>query len=334
MTAIIRGLCPDLSIGFAHGQMEGHELEERILDFIEKKYDVLVCTNIVESGVDIPNVNTIIVNNAHHFGLSDLHQLRGRAGRSNKKAFCYLLAPSLATLPPDSRKRLQTLEQHSDLGSGFQIAMRDLDIRGSGNMLGGEQSGFMAEIGFDMYQKILEEAIRELKRTEFKDLFKEEIARQEDYVQDCTIDTDLEILIPDNYVDSITERLSLYTRLDNCGGEEQLQEFHAELIDRFGPIPPQVEDLFDTVRIRKLAVTLGFEKIILKDESVRCYFINRPDSPYFESETFKGILDFIQKQTNKAKLKQAGKLFLLVVENVPSMNDLLGFLQRMDKFIS
>ncbi len=179
MTAIIQGLCPDLSIGYAHGQMEGHELEDRILNFIDRKYDVLVCTNIVESGVDIPNVNTIIVNNAHHFGLSDLHQLRGRAGRSNKKAFCYLLAPSLATLPADSRKRLQTLEQHSDLGSGFQIAMRDLDIRGAGNLLGGEQSGFMVEIGFEMYQKVLDEAIKELKRTEFRELFKDEIARQD-----------------------------------------------------------------------------------------------------------------------------------------------------------
>jgi transcription-repair coupling factor (superfamily II helicase) len=206
MCALIQGLCPDLSIGFAHGQLEGHELEERILDFIDRKYDVLVCTNIVESGVDIPNVNTIIVNNAHHFGLSDLHQLRGRVGRSNKKAFCYLLGPPMSTMPTDSRKRLQTLEQFSDLGSGFQIAMRDLDIRGAGNLLGGEQTGFMAEIGFEMYQKILEEAIRELKRTSFKDLFKEEISKQDDFVSDCTIDTDLEILIPDTYVESITER--------------------------------------------------------------------------------------------------------------------------------
>ncbi|MFN5761064.1 MAG: DEAD/DEAH box helicase, partial [Sphingobacteriales bacterium] len=178
MAALIRGLCPDLSVGFAHGQLEGHELEERIMDFIEKKYDVLVCTNIVESGVDIPNVNTIIVNNAHQFGLSDLHQLRGRVGRSNKKAFCYLLAPSVSALPSDSRKRLQTLEQFSDLGSGFQIAMRDLDIRGAGNLLGGEQSGFLIEIGFEMYQKILEEAIRELKRSSFRELFKEEIDQQ------------------------------------------------------------------------------------------------------------------------------------------------------------
>jgi len=333
MTAIIQGLCPDLSIGYAHGQMEGNELEDHILSFIDKKYDVLVCTNIVESGVDIPNVNTIIVNNAHHFGLSDLHQLRGRVGRSNKKAFCYLLAPSLATLPTDSRKRLQTLEQHSDLGSGFQIAMRDLDIRGAGNMLGGEQSGFMVDIGFETYQKILDEAIKELKRTEFRDLFKEEISKQEDYVQDCTIDTDLEILIPDSYVESITERLSLYTRLDNCDNEEQLQQFHAELIDRFGPIPPQVEDLFDTVRIRKLAVSLGFEKLILKEDTMRCYFIDRPDSPYFESDTFHLILEYLQKHTNKARLKQAGKHFLLVVDHIRSMAELLDFLQRMSKFV-
>ncbi|MBN9382371.1 MAG: transcription-repair coupling factor [Chitinophagaceae bacterium] len=333
MSALIQGLCPDLSIGYAHGQMEGHELEERIMDFIDKKYDVLVCTNIVESGVDIPNVNTIIVNNAHHFGLSDLHQLRGRVGRSNRKAFCYLIAPSLATLPDDSRKRLQTLEQHSDLGSGFQIAMRDLDIRGAGNMLGGEQSGFMAEIGFEMYQKILEEAIKELKRTEFKELFKEEISKADDYVQDCTIDTDLEILIPDSYVESITERLTLYTRLDNCDSEEELKAFHGELIDRFGPIPPQVEDLFDTVRIRKLAVGLGFEKLILKDTDLRCYFINRPDSPYFESDIFRRILEYIQKNTNKAKLKQAGKHFLLVVDDMNSMAELLRFLQRMYDFV-
>ena len=333
MAAIIQGLCPDISIGYAHGQMEGHELEERILDFIDKKYDVLVCTNIVESGVDIPNVNTIIVNNAHQFGLSDLHQLRGRAGRSNKKAFCYLLAPSLATLPSDSRKRLQTLEQHSDLGSGFQIAMRDLDIRGAGNMLGGEQSGFMAEIGFETYQKILNEAIRELKRTDFKDLFKEEIARQEDYVQDCTIDTDLEILIPDDYVESITERLSLYTRLDNCEDEAELAAFHTELNDRFGPVPKQVEDLFDTLRCRKTGIALGFEKMILKDGTLRCYFINKPDSPYFESPVFRNILEYIQKQTNKAKLKQAGKIFLLVIADVKSMRQLLQFLQRMNNAV-
>jgi len=329
MAGILQGLCPDLSIGWAHGQLEGHELEERILDFIDKKYDVLVCTNIVESGVDIPNVNTIIVNNAHQFGLSDLHQLRGRVGRSNRKAFCYLLAPPMSTLPTDSRKRLQTLEQHSELGSGFQIAMRDLDIRGAGNMLGGEQSGFMAEIGFEMYQKILDEAIKELKRTQFKELFKEEISRQDDFVSDCTIDTDLEILIPDSYVESITERLSLYSRLDNCDAEEELEQMEMEFVDRFGPIPPQVQDLFITVRCRKMAVALGFEKLMLKDNVLKCYFINKPDSPYFESELFKNILDYLQTGTNKARLKQVGKLFMLVAEPVNTMQEVFTFLQRM-----
>jgi transcription-repair coupling factor (superfamily II helicase) len=328
-SAILQSLCPDLSIGYAHGQMEGHELEERIMDFIDKKYDVLVCTNIVESGVDIPNVNTIIVNNAHQFGLSDLHQLRGRVGRSNRKAFCYLLAPPMSTLPNDSKKRLQTLEQHSELGSGFQIAMRDLDIRGAGNLLGGEQSGFMAEIGFEMYQKILDEAIRELKRTQFKELFKEEISRQDDFVQDCTIDTDLEILIPDDYVENITERLSLYSRLDNCDNEEELKAMQEELSDRFGPLPPQVQELFVTVRCRKLAVGLGFEKMVLKNNSLKCFFINRPDSPYFESPLFHSILEYLQTGTNKARLKQVGKLFMLVMEPARDMQDVHTLLQRM-----
>ncbi|HEU5168564.1 MAG TPA: transcription-repair coupling factor [Chitinophagaceae bacterium] len=332
MANIIQALCPDLSIGIAHGQMEGHELEKHILDFIDRKYDVLVCTNIVESGVDIPNVNTIIVNNAHQFGLSDLHQLRGRVGRSNKKAFCYLLSPPMSTLPDDSRKRLQTLEQHSELGSGFQIAMRDLDIRGAGNMLGGEQSGFMADIGFETYQKILDEAIRELKRTEFKELFKEEISKQDDFVQDCTIDTDLEILIPDDYVESITERLSLYQRLDNSETEEELQLMAEEMKDRFGALPQPVNDLFVTVRCRKLAVELGFEKMSLKDETLRCYFINRPDSPYFESQTFQQILSFIQTGTNKAKLKQSGKLFIMIVNDVKSMEEVHRFLVAMHRF--
>lgn len=333
MSALIQGLCPDLSIGYAHGQLEGHELEEKILDFIERKYDVLVCTNIVESGVDIPNVNTIIVNNAHQFGLSDLHQLRGRVGRSNKKAFCYLLAPPMSTLPVDSRKRLQTLEQFSDLGSGFQIAMRDLDIRGAGNMLGGEQSGFMAEIGFEMYQKILEEAIKELKRSSFKDLFKEEISKQDDFVSDCTIDTDLEILIPDSYVESITERLSLYTRLDNCEDDNELADFHLELQDRFGPVPATVEDLFTTVKCRRLAVEMGFEKMTLKDEVLRCYFINKPDSPYFESDLFKNVLAYLQTGTNKGRLKQTGKVFLLVVEPVRGMEEMHRFLTQMHQAV-
>ena len=331
MKNLIQGLCPDLSIAYAHGQLEGDKLEETILDFIDHKYDVLICTNIVESGVDIPNVNTIIINNAHHFGLSDLHQLRGRVGRSNKKAFCYLLAPPMSTLTADSRKRLNTLEQYSDLGSGFQIAMRDLDIRGAGNMLGGEQSGFIAEIGFEMYQKILDEAIRELKRTEFKELFKEEIQKQDDFVSDCTIDTDLEILIPDDYVESITERLSLYSRLDNCETEKDLEDLHKEMIDRFGPVPSSVEDLFTTVRCRKIAVELGFEKMILKNEILKCFFVGNPESPYFTSSTFESILDFIQTKTNKAKLKQVGKNGILIVRDIQTMKDLFHFLKQVEQ---
>ncbi len=331
MTNLIQKLCPDLEIGMAHGQMEGHKLEEALFRFISHQYDVICCTNIVESGVDIPNANTIIINNAHQFGLSDLHQLRGRVGRSNKKAFCYLLAPSMITLPDDSRKRLQTLEQFNELGSGFQIAMRDLDIRGAGNLLGGEQSGFIAEIGFEMYQKILNEAIRELKSTDFKEVFKEEIERKNDYVNDCTIDTDLEILIPDDYVENITERLSLYQQLDNVENEEALQQFIQELKDRFGTPPPQVEELFTTIRTRWIAVALGFEKLILKNKQLRAYFISDPDSPYFESRAFNKILQYIQQSTNKARLKQSGKNFLLIADNMRDMRDVFEFLNAMDR---
>jgi transcription-repair coupling factor (superfamily II helicase) len=328
MCAMIQKLCPDLSIGFAHGQLEGHQLEEKIFDFIERKYDVLVCTNIVESGVDIPNVNTIIINNAHQFGLSDLHQLRGRVGRSNKKAFCYLLAPPMSTLPDDSRKRLQTLEQFSELGSGFQIAMRDLDIRGAGNLLGGEQSGFMAEIGFEMYQKILAEAVRELKRSDFKELFVEEISRQDDFVQDCAIDTDLEIMLPDHYVESIGERLSLYTRLDQSEDDAELEAMKLELIDRFGPMPKQVASLFTTIQSRRLAIALGFEKMTLKDETLRCFFINRPDSPYYESAIFKGLLGYTQTAMNNAHFKQVGKTFILIIKDVKSMEHCFATLTK------
>lgn len=331
MAGLIQELCPDLSIATAHGQMEGHQLEQVIMDFIDRKYDVLVCTNIVESGVDISNANTIIINSANHFGLSDLHQLRGRVGRSNKKAFCYLLAPPMSTLPSDSRKRLQTLEQHSELGSGFQIAMRDLDIRGAGNLLGGEQSGFISEIGFDMYTKILDEAIRELKQTDFKDLFKEQLEEKKDFINDCTIDTDLEILIPDSYIESIQERLNLYQELDNIPIESKLVEFEAGMEDRFGPVPAPVKDLFTTIRCRWEAIALGFEKMILKEEKLRCYFINNPDSPYFESPTFQHILSYIQTRTNNAKLKQVGKNFMLVVDRIKTMDDLYSFLKKMSE---
>ena len=330
MAAKLKELCPDLSIAVAHGQMEGHKLEKTLVDFIDYKYDVLCCTNIVESGVDISNANTIIINNAHQFGLSDLHQLRGRVGRNNKKAFCYLMAPSMLTLPNDSRKRLQTLEQFNELGSGFQIAMRDLDIRGAGNILGGEQSGFITDMGFEMYQKILAEAMRELKTTDFKDVFAEDMERQRDFVSDCTIDTDLEIMIPDTYVENITERLSLYTQLDDLERKEDVEVYKEMLEDRFGPIPPQVADLFTALRCRHVAKELGFEKLILKNEQLRLYFINNPDSPYFESETFQHIMKHIQTTaTHSARLKQVGKNFMLLADGFKGMDDVLWFLEGM-----
>jgi transcription-repair coupling factor (superfamily II helicase) len=329
MKAHIQALCPDISIGMAHGQLDGDELEEAILDFMAQKYDVLVCTNIVESGVDIPNANTIIINNAHNFGLSDLHQLRGRVGRSNKKAFCYLIAPSLSLLPNDSKKRLQTIEQYSELGSGFSISMRDLDIRGAGNMLGGEQSGFITDIGFEMYQKILNEAIHELKHTEFKEVFKDQVLHKQDFVTDCTVDTDLEILIPDSYVESIAERLFLYTQLDNCEDEAELERFRLSLIDRFGPIPKPVEDLLTALRSRWIAQEIGFERLILKNTQLRLYFVSNPDSPYFESETFKNILDVIQFQIKNARLKNVGTNFMLIIDHVKRIDDVLVLLNRM-----
>ena len=331
MVEKLRALCPDLSIEMVHGQMEGKKIEQALFDFIDHKFDVLCCTNIVESGVDIPNANTIIINNAHQFGLSDLHQLRGRVGRSNKKAFCYLVAPSLITLPDDSRKRLKTLEQFNELGSGFQIAMRDLDIRGAGNLLGGEQSGFIAEIGFEMYQKILAEAIRELKHSDFKEVFAEETERKKDYVSDCTIDTDLEILIPDDYVQSISERLALYTQLDHMDRDEDLLTFETELKDRFGPVPPQVQDLLTTIRCRRMAKALGFEKLILKNKQLRLYFIADPDAAYFESDTFRHIMQYIQQAVNFARLKQSGKNFMLIADGIKSMRNVEAFLQGMQQ---
>lgn len=329
MAKRLKDLCPDLEIAVAHGQMDGSQLEETLFDFIDHKYDVLCCTNIVESGVDISNANTIFINNAHQFGLSDLHQLRGRVGRSNRKAFCYLMAPPLSTLPNDSRKRLQTLEQFTELGSGFQIAMRDLDIRGAGNMLGGEQSGFIADIGFEMYHKILDEAIRELKSTDFKDVFAAELDRKQDYVSDCTIDTDLEILIPDTYVESITERLSLYTQIDNVKDNEELAIYSEQLVDRFGPLPKQVVDMLTAIRCRKAAKELGFEKLILKNEQLRLYFISNPESPYFESDAFNKIMTHIQTRTKNARLKQVGKNFMLIADKMKTMEQIEQFLNMM-----
>ncbi len=329
MVAMLRKICPDVDIAMAHGQMESDSLEKVLLDFIEKKYDVLVCTNIIETGLDIANANTIIIDHAEMFGLSDLHQLRGRVGRSNKKAFCYLFTPPLSTLTSDARKRLKTIEEFSDLGSGLYIAMRDLDIRGAGNLLGAEQSGFIADIGYETYQKILEEAIQELKENEFKDVFQEELEKDRCYVRDVQVDTDVEMLIPDDYVSSISERLSLYTELDGIDTEEDLAKFEEKLRDRFGKIPGEVRELFDGLRLRWVCRELGFERVILKNDKLRCYFVENPQSRFYESKTFHAVMDFIAKEGHKQGLniKQSARNLILVKENVRSLKKALEVLK-------
>jgi transcription-repair coupling factor (superfamily II helicase) len=326
---MISQLCPDMDIGVAHGQLDGPVLEKRMMKFVKREYDVLLCTNIVESGLDIPNANTIIINNANYFGLSDLHQLRGRVGRSNKKAFCYLFAPPLHTLTPDAKKRLKTLEEFAGLGSGFKISMRDLDIRGAGNLLGGEQSGFIAEIGFELYQKILDEAIAELKATDFKDLFADQLESAGGFVTDCAIDTDLEMLIPDRYVNSVQERLKVYTELDNIPDEVQLQAFSQQLRDRFGPLPKQVEELFNGVRLRWLAVSMGFERIIFKQSKLRCYFIENQNSAYYESRLFSSIIRYVQSHPGSCQLKESKKHLILTFHNVNTMQSAFSILRGM-----
>ncbi|MBL0741777.1 transcription-repair coupling factor [Chryseolinea lacunae] len=324
---VIYRLVPDSRIGIAHGQMEGDKLEKVMMRFIDGEYDVLVSTNIIESGLDIPNANTIMINHAHMFGLSDLHQMRGRVGRSNKKAFCYLLTPPTSLLTADSRKRLGALEEFSELGDGFKVAMRDLDIRGAGNLLGGEQSGFITDLGFDTYHKILDDAIQELKETDFKDLFKTELEEKAKLiVQDCVIETDLEILIPDNYVNNISERLQLYSRLDNIKDEKQLKEFGDEVKDRFGPLPAATEELINTVRLRWLGEKLGFEKLSLKNDKVRAFFISNNDK-YFSSDVFGHILAFVQKHPRQCKMKDSAGKAMLVIEGIKTVDaaiDLLG----------
>ncbi|HET8860602.1 transcription-repair coupling factor [Marivirga sp.] len=317
---IILKLVPDARIGVAHGQMDGAKLEKVMMRFIEGEYDVLVSTNIIESGLDIPNANTIIINHAHMFGMSDLHQMRGRVGRSNKKAFCYLLTPPTIGLSSDSRKRLTTLEEFSDLGDGFKVAMRDLDIRGAGNMLGAEQSGFITDLGFDMYHKILDDAVAELKESHFADLFKDELAKKAKIIaQDCTIETDLEILIPEDYVGNITERLSLYSQLDNIKNEEELGVFEKSLEDRFGKIPEPVYDLIETVRIRWKAESLGFEKLLIKNGSLKAYFVSADNKKYFNSDIFGRILIFVQTHPKKCKMKDYKGRPILKIEDIENI---------------
>jgi transcription-repair coupling factor (superfamily II helicase) len=320
---------PGIRIAVAHGQMEGSKLEDIMLGFINGDYDVLLCTTIVESGLDIPNANTIIINDAHRYGLSDLHQLRGRVGRSNKKAFCYLLTPPLNTLTQEAQKRLRALEEFSDLGEGLNIAMRDLDIRGAGNILGAEQSGFINDIGFETYHKILDEAILELKETEFQDIFDKE--EEKSYVADCTIETDMEVRFPADYINSTQERVSLYSELDRTKSEESLMKFTDHLIDRFGPIPKQVNDLLNTVRLRWIAKDLGFEKILLRHHNMTAYFVSNPESKYYESSTYMQIMQYIMNHPKRTALKEANDKLQLTVKEVSTVTQALELLKEMQK---
>ena len=331
IAGMIQRLCPDIEVGMAHGQLEAKQLEKKLIDFIDYKYDVLVCTNIIETGLDIANANTIIINNAQNFGMSDLHQLRGRVGRSNRKAFCYLFTPPVSVLTTEARKRIRTLEENSELGSGFQIAMKDLDIRGAGNLLGGEQSGFISDIGFETYQKILEEAVYELKETEFKDLFKEDLDKKRQYVRDVEIDTDIEMLIPDAYIPVIQERLLLYTELDTISDEAGLSSFKVKLKDRFGTIPKQVDELVDALRLRWICKELGFERLSYKNNKLRCFFIANAQSSYFESELFQKLLQFVSTDGQKMglTLKQSKNFLIVIKERCKNLREVKAILDRM-----
>jgi transcription-repair coupling factor (superfamily II helicase) len=325
---LIKKLVPNARVGVAHGQLEGDALEDVMLKFIQHEFDVLVATTIIEAGLDIPNANTIIINQAHMFGLSDLHQMRGRVGRTNKKAYCYLLSPPISTLTPDAYKRLSAIEEFSELGSGFNVAMRDLDIRGSGNLLGAEQSGFIAEIGFDMYHKILDEAIQELKDEEFKGLFPEQ--SEPTYVTFTQIDTDMEVLIPDEYVTQIAERYNLYNDLSNLKNEEELEAFKQALIDRFGPIPKEVHHLFGTLKMQWLGKKIGFEKISFKKDQLRGYFIQKKDSKYFQSEQFGKVLAFAQLNATTCNLKEVKGTLRIAVNGVYNLNQAIQVLEAME----
>jgi transcription-repair coupling factor (superfamily II helicase) len=332
VAGMVQRLVPDAKIGIGHGQMDGKKLEQLMLAFINNEFDVLISTTIVESGLDVPNANTIFINNANNFGLSDLHQMRGRVGRSNKKAFCYFITPPYHMMTTDARKRIEAIETFTELGSGIHIAMKDLEIRGAGDLLGAEQSGFINDIGFETYQKILNETIDELKENEFKDLYEEDSSKPKQYIKDFQLDTDFEILIPDSYVNIITERLSLYNKLNELNTEDELQLMEHELKDRFGPVPKEVLDLLNSVRIKWIAKSLGFERLVLKKSKMICYFLSQQQSSYYQTPIFTKILQFVQNNPQDCVMKEKeikGELrLLLTFNNVKSVNKALQVLQR------
>lgn len=336
VAGMIQRLVPDARIVIGHGQMDGKKLEELMLGFMNGAFDVLVATTIIESGLDVPNANTIFINNANHFGLSDLHQMRGRVGRSNKKAFCYFITPSFSTLTEEARKRLDALVRFSDLGSGFNIAMKDLEIRGAGDLLGAEQSGFINEIGFETYQKIMNEAIEELKENEFKELYEDENTTENKiYVKEFTIDTDFELLFPDEYINQVSERLNLYSELSSLKTEEELQAFEQRLTDRFGALPKQAKSLLDSLRIKWIAVEFGVEKIILKQNKMVAYFISDQQSEYYQSGKFRKVLQFVQQNPTLCKMKEkqtrSGLRLLLSFENIKTVERALEVLSLLKK---
>ncbi|MGB2403778.1 MAG: transcription-repair coupling factor [Flavobacteriaceae bacterium] len=328
VAGMLQRLIPDARIRIGHGQMDGKTLERNLLEFMDAKYDILIATTIIENGLDVPNANTIFINNAQNFGLSDLHQMRGRVGRSNKKAFCYFITPPLSAMSSDARKRIQAIEQYAELGSGIKIAMKDLEIRGAGDLLGGEQSGFINDIGFETYQKILKEAIDELKENEFKTLYTSDKEEEKTFVKEIQIDTDLELLIPDDYVNSISERLTLYHRLNELKTAEELAQFQTDLEDRFGPLPVQVEDLLNSVKLKWKAIGIGLERLILKKGLLSGYFIADQESKFYQSEVFSDVLQWVQTSAGKVELKEKqtrqGLRLRLAIQSVESISDALN----------
>ena len=335
LEAMIKRNIPDCRVCIGHGQMEPEKLEKIIFDFVNYDYDVLLATTIIESGIDIPNANTIIINQAQNFGLSDLHQMRGRVGRSNKKAFCYLLAPPLTSLTPEAKRRLQAIENFSDLGSGIHIAMQDLDIRGAGNMLGAEQSGFIADLGYETYQKILAEAVKELKEDEFAELYAEEIPAGEEkisgenFVEECTVESDLELLFPNEYVPSSSERMLLYRELDGLELDKDMYDFRVRLEDRFGKVPSEGQELLRIVPLRRLAKRLGVEKVFLKAGRMTLFFVNNPDSPYYQSTAFGKVIDYMGKNPRYCNLREQNGKRSMIVKNVETVETAVGILQEM-----
>ena len=326
MAGLVSRLVPDATVAVAHGQMEGRAVEDALMKFVEGEVDVLVATTIIENGLDIPNANTMIINNAQNFGLSDLHQMRGRVGRSNRKAFCYMMVPGFSTLTDEAQKRLRAIEEFSTIGSGFNLAMRDLDIRGAGNILGAEQSGFISEIGYDMYHKILNEAIEELKETEFRDLFRQELEQRQSYVSECQIETDLEVLIPDSYVTNISERLLLYKELNDLQSDEELDAYRERLIDRFGPVPVATQELIQTITLRRMGKAFGIEKLLLKQGKMVCHFSSNQDNPFYTSGNFMRMINYVQEHPREAHLKESTQRLSLVCDKVDSIRRALEVL--------